>query len=161
MANFQRYATRVKAVTAGGGQEFVLPVDTLTATPEPYLAEGNTAQERFNGTRYYQQPTFGVRLELQYANEETEFRKTEYATLADLVDYYTSGHIDGYLDFYLKYNGDGTYDPEFVIPSMIVNMNEGDFSVAFERQVRSKQRSLEFLSESSQLTYPEVDFLFE
>jgi hypothetical protein len=155
--SYQQAASRIKAEDGNGS--IILPVDTMEVMAEPFVPEDGTLQRDYDGTAWFEAPTFRLKLTLEWAFERTDKRPTVYDTLQDLTAAYMNGRI---LDFFVKYDRDtSSYDSDYFCPNMIPMIQDDDAGIMFQEQAREKNRKIELESQSSQLTWPEVNFTYD
>lgn len=168
--SWQAAGTRFKASAwnegGGYGQSVVLPVETLVVAPVPYRPEGSTQQELYDGRMKYLREMYGIKMNIEYQFERTDFRPSIYDTMADLISLY---HNYQYVDFFVQYKN-GSYTSSggspgvvapYKCPKMIPNVTENVGKIEFQDQSRRKRRSLELRSAFTDKTFAEVNWLLD
>jgi len=167
MANsYQRYNERVKAESQDGSTEVILPVDNLSARPVVYVPEGGTAIELYDDRLEYDNPTYGISLELSWAFERTDYRSTVYDKLLDLLQMYDDGKA---VDFLIKYDRDtDSYTSDgssgiapYRLPNMIPRLDEDIGGIMFEGRARQKERTIQLRTKQVDYSLSQVEFLFD
>jgi len=160
---YQYSASYIKAT--GGSEQIDLPVVNMEVRAEPITPEGGTAQEDYDQRIWFQEPTFRLMIELEWPYERTDFAPSFQDSLRDLIAQYMAGN--GPLDFHVKYTGSTTqyepnqYDSDYICPNMIPDMSQEDAGLLFSERAREKDRSLTLKSQSSKLTWADVQFTFD
>lgn len=168
--SFQQSTSYVQAVYAGnnpgGSGQLDLPVVNMEVYAVPDNPDGGTAQEDYDGFITFEPPTFRLRLMLEWGYERTDVKPTFQNTLQDLIAEYMNGN--GPLDFYVKYTGPSdSYDAtayentDYICPKMIPDLGDEDGGIVFAERAREKERSIELVSQSSDLTWSQVSFTFD
>lgn len=155
--SYQQAASRIKAEDGNGS--IVLPVDTMEVMAEPFVPEGGTLQRDYDGTAWFESPTFRLKMTLEWAFERTDKRPSVYDTLQDLISAYMNARI---LDFFVKYDRDtSSYDTDYFCPNMIPEIEDDNAGIMFQEQAREKNRKITLESESSQLSWSQVKFTYD
>jgi hypothetical protein len=161
--SFQQSASYVKAT--GGSQRIDLPVVNMEVRAEPIVPDGGTAQMDYDEYAWFEAPGFRLTLEMSWDFERTDFKPSFQDTLQDLVAEYMNGN--GPLDFYVKYTGSstnydsGAYDADYICPSMVLDLRQDDGGLVFAQQAREKERSVMLKSQSPDLTWSQVSFVYD
>lgn len=164
----ERSATQVKWVfpDSGGDVELELAVDSLNVTAEVYIPSGGVAQEDYDGNTFFQPPTFRLNVDLNYDYERTE-GTPEFNTVSDVVTEYISRitsdtETTEYPDVLVGYDEDTeTYDPDLVVPNVVLDLQGDDGGFIFSNQAREKPRSLSAVTSSPRLVWDDVKWTFE